>query len=211
MIEWLESIPPLVIYVVVGLIVGLESVGIPLPGELALVSASIVASQGSVNPWVLGSIAALGATVGDSAGYAIGKRYGTALLVKLGKKAPKHFGPHRVAKAEKVFDRWGAWTVFGGRFVVLLRMLAGPLSGILGMSYGKFLLANATGAVVWAGSTCAVAYVFGLVAEQWLHKFSWLALGAVVATGLVVVLVTRWRRAKRAKVPTTVKTEVEVG
>lgn len=68
MIEWLQSIPPLVIYVVVGSIVGLESVGIPLPGEIMLVSASVAASQGIVDPWILGSIAALGAVVGDSVG-----------------------------------------------------------------------------------------------------------------------------------------------
>ncbi len=212
MIEWLESIPPLVIYVVVGLIVGLESVGIPLPGEIMLVSASVAASQGIVNPWILGSIAALGAVVGDSVGYAVGKRYGASLLAKLGRKAPKHFGPERIARAERAFERWGAWAVFGGRFVALLRILAGPLSGVLGMSYGKFLVANATGGVVWAGSISAVAYVFGLVAEQWIRQFSWFALGvAAVIGGVAAVVLLRRRAAHRAKVSPEAKTEVEVG
>ncbi len=212
MIEWLQSIPPLVIYVVVGSIVGLESVGIPLPGEIMLVSASVAASQGIVDPWILGSIAALGAVVGDSVGYAVGKRYGTSLLVKLGRKAPKHFGPERVARAEKAFDRWGAWAVFGGRFVALLRILAGPLSGVLGMSYGKFLVANATGGVVWAGSITAVAYVFGLVAEQWIRQFSWFALAVAAVIGIVAAIVlARRRAARRASPAPEEKTEVEVG
>ncbi len=212
MIEWLESIPPLVIYVVVGSIIGLESVGIPLPGEIMLVSASVAASQGIVNPWLLGSIAALGAVVGDSVGYAVGKRYGTSLLVKLGRKAPKHFGPERVARAERAFDRWGAWAVFGGRFVAVLRILAGPLSGVLGMPYGKFLVANATGGVVWAGTVTTVSYVFGLVAEQWIRQFSWFVLAvAAVIGGAAAVVVLRRRAKQREEVAPEVKTEVEVG
>ncbi|GAA2817433.1 DedA family protein [Saccharopolyspora taberi] len=197
MIEWLETIPPAVIYLVVGLIIGLESVGIPLPGEIMLVSTSVAASQGIVNPVVLGCVAAAGAIIGDSVGYAVGKRYGRGLLVRLGRRFPKHFGPKQIAAAERAFDRWGAWAVFGGRFVALLRILAGPLAGVLGMEYRKFLLANATGGIAWAGAVTTVGYVFGIVAEHWLRKFSWLALLITVLVGVAITLYVR-RRAEKA-------------
>ncbi|MDA3624921.1 DedA family protein [Saccharopolyspora oryzae] len=197
MIELLDSIPPGVIYLVVGLIIGLESVGIPLPGEIMLVSAGVAASQGVVNPVALGVIAASGAIIGDSIGYAIGKRYGRSLLGWLGRKLPKHFGPKPVRQAERMFDRWGAWAVFGGRFVALLRILAGPLAGILGMKYRKFLIANATGGIAWAGTVTTLAYVFGLVAGQWFHRFSWIALVVAVVFGWLIVRSVR-RRAEKA-------------
>ncbi|WP_190819484.1 DedA family protein [Saccharopolyspora pogona] len=197
MIEWLDTIPPGVIYLVVGLIIGLESVGIPLPGEIMLVSAGVAASQGVVNPIALGAIAASGAIIGDSIGYAVGKRYGRTLLGWLGRKLPKHFGPKPVRQAERAFDRYGAWAVFGGRFVALLRILAGPLAGILGMRYRKFLIANATGGIAWAGTVTTLAYVFGVVAGQWFHRFSWVALIVTVVVGWLIVHVVR-RRAEKA-------------
>lgn len=197
MLQLLESIPPLVIYLVVGVVIGVESVGVPLPGEIVLISASVGASQGMVNPVALGAVAAIGAIIGDSIGYAIGKRYGTSLLDWLGRKAPKHFGPERIASAERSFSRWGAWAVFGGRFVALLRILAGPLSGVLGMPYRKFLTANATGGIVWAGTITTVAYLFGIVAEHWFHQVSWLGLAgvAILAVGAWLWFWVRRRRA----------------
>ena len=197
MIEWLDSIPPLVIYLAVGLIIGLESVGIPLPGEILLVSSSVAASQGVVHPVVLGCVAAAGAIIGDSVGYAVGRRYGRGLLVRLGRRFPKHFGPRQIAAAERAFDRWGAWAVFGGRFVALLRILAGPLAGVLGMEYRKFLLANATGGIAWAGTVTAVGYVFGIVAEHWIRRFSWVALLVTIVIGIAITLYVR-RRAEKA-------------
>ncbi|WP_145740200.1 DedA family protein [Saccharopolyspora dendranthemae] len=181
MIEWLNTIPSGVIYLVVAGIIGLESVGIPLPGEILLVSSGVAASHGVINPVLLATFAATGAIIGDSIGYAIGKRYGRKLLTWLGTKLPKHFGPKPLAQAEGLFERWGAWTVFGGRFVALLRILAGPLAGSLGMPYRKFLFANATGGIAWAGLVTALSYAFGLVAGQWFHRFSWIGLVIAVA------------------------------
>ena len=197
MVDLLYSIPPLVIYLVVGLVVGVESVGVPLPGEIVLISASVGASTGLADPVALGVVAAVGAIIGDSVGYAIGKRYGSALLDKLGRKFPKHFGPNRIARAERLFGRYGAWAVLFGRFVALLRILAGPLSGVLGMSYPKFLAANASGGIIWAGTITAVAYVFGLVAEKWFKQVSWFALAASVLVGVGAWLFVRRRRARR--------------
>jgi membrane protein DedA with SNARE-associated domain len=197
---WLASIPTVVIYLAVGLIIGLESVGIPLPGELILVSASVAASQGVVNPVLLAMIAACGAIVGDSVGFVVGRRFGRSLLERLGRRAPKHFGPRPVAQAERAFARWGAWAVFGGRFVALLRILAGPLAGILGMPYRKFLIANAAGGIFWVSVVTTVGYVFGVVAGHWLSRISYVALAVTLVGGTLITWYARRRSAKASEV-----------
>ncbi|MEV6580135.1 DedA family protein [Streptomyces sp. NPDC051582] len=197
--EWLETIPAVSIYLLVGLVIGLESLGIPLPGEIVLVSSALLASQhGEIDPVVLGICASTGAIVGDSIGYAIGRRGGKPLLERLGRRFPKHFGPEHVAQAERAFEKWGMWAVFFGRFVALLRIFAGPLAGVLHMPYWKFLIANILGGILWAGGTTAVIYSIGIVAEPWLKGFSWVALVLALVIGLTVTLVLRSRMKKAA-------------
>ncbi|MFD5511522.1 DedA family protein [Streptomyces sp. NPDC127051] len=197
--EWLETIPAVSIYLLVGLVIGLESLGIPLPGEIILVSSALLASQhGEIDPVVLGICASTGAIVGDSIGYAIGRRGGKPLLERLGRRFPKHFGPEYVAQAERAFEKWGMWAVFFGRFVALLRIFAGPLAGVLHMSYWRFLVANVLGGILWAGGTTAVIYTIGIVAEPWLKGFSWVALVLALVIGLTVTLVLRGRMKKAA-------------
>jgi membrane protein DedA with SNARE-associated domain len=198
--EYLQHIPPAAVLAIVGLVIGLESLGIPLPGEIILVSAALLSAQGVVSPVAVGVCASVGAIVGDSIGYAIGRRGGRALFVKLGKRFPKHFGPAHLASAEKAFDRWGVWTVFFGRFIALLRIFAGPLAGALRMQYWKFLVANAAGGITWACGTTAVIYYLGILAEKWLQRFSWLGLVAALLIGLVSTLVMRHRAAKSSAI-----------
>ncbi|MFF0225187.1 DedA family protein [Streptomyces sp. NPDC004629] len=197
--EWLDTVPAVAVYAVVALIIGLESLGIPLPGEIVLVSAALLSSQHSdINPVVLGTCATLGAVVGDSIGYAIGRKGGRPLLAWLGKKFPRHFSEGHIATAERSFEKWGMWAVFFGRFVALLRIFAGPLAGVLHMPYWKFLIANVLGGICWAGGTTAVIYYVGVVAEDWLKRFSWLGLVAAVLIGLTSMLVLR-RKAKKTQ------------
>ncbi|MFD5328847.1 DedA family protein [Streptomyces sp. NPDC127092] len=196
--EWLETIPAVAVYALVGVVIGLESLGIPLPGEIVLVSSALLASQhGEINPYVLGACASAGAIIGDSIGYAIGRRGGRPLLTKLGKKFPKHFSDANIALAERSFEKWGMWAVFFGRFVALLRIFAGPLAGVLRMPYWKFLIANVFGGILWAGGTTAVIYSVGIVAEAWLKRFSWLGLVLAVLVGLASMLILK-NRAKKA-------------
>ncbi|MEU6419419.1 DedA family protein [Streptomyces spiralis] len=197
--EWLDSVPAGAVYAVVALVIGLESLGIPLPGEIILVSAALMSSQHTgVNPVVLGACATAGAVVGDSIGYAIGRKGGRPLIAWLGRKFPRHFSEGHVATAERSFEKWGMWAVFFGRFVALLRIFAGPLAGVLRMPYWKFLTANVLGGICWAGGTTAVIYYVGVVAESWLKKFSWLGLVVAVLIGLGSMLVLR-RKAKKAQ------------
>jgi membrane protein DedA with SNARE-associated domain len=191
----LQTIPPIAVYLIVGGIIGLESLGIPLPGEIALVSAALLASRHTldINPVAVGASATIGAIIGDTIGYSIGHRYGMSLFERLGNRFPTHFGPGHVALAKQLFQRWGVWAVFFGRFIALLRIFAGPLAGALKMRYLRFLAANATGALCWAGGTTAVVYYLGVVAEKYMSRFSWIALVAAIVIGIGVTLLLKER------------------
>jgi membrane protein DedA with SNARE-associated domain len=194
----LQTIPPLAVYLVVGAIIGIESLGIPLPGEIALVSAALLASRHTldINPVAVGAAATIGAIIGDTIGYSIGRRFGMSLFERLGNRFPKHFGTGHVALAKRLFARWGVWAVFVGRFIALLRILAGPLAGALKMRYPHFLAANASGGLLWAGGTTAVVYYAGLAAERWLSRFSWIALVVAVLIGIGMTLLLRERTSR---------------
>ncbi|MEU7419232.1 DedA family protein [Streptomyces antibioticus] len=197
--EWLDTVPAAAVYAVVGLVIGLESLGIPLPGEIILVSAALLSSQhAGIDPFILGAVASTGAVIGDSIGYAIGRKGGRPLLAWLGKKFPKHFSEGHIATAERSFEKWGMWAVFFGRFVALLRIFAGPLAGVLRMPYWKFLIANVFGGILWAGGTTAVIYYVGVVAESWLKRFSWLGLVLAVLIGVTSMLVIKRKAAKQS-------------
>jgi len=191
----LTSIPPLAVYLTVGIIIGLESLGIPLPGEIALVTAALLSTRDTldISPVGVGVAAVTGAIIGDTLGYAVGRRFGMTLFEKLGRRFPKHFGTGHVALAKQLFSRWGVWAVFFGRFIALLRILAGPLAGALRMRYPYFLAANAAGAVCWAGGTTAVVYFAGLAAEKWLSRFSWVALVLAVVAGVAMTMLLKDR------------------
>lgn len=194
----LQSIPPLAVYLVVGGVVGLESLGVPLPGEIILVSAALMSSHHdlAVNPVGVGAAAVIGAVVGDSIGYSIGRRFGMSLFDKLGRRLPRHFGPGHVMLAERLFDRWGIRAVFFGRFIALLRIFAGPLAGALKMHYQRFLAANVSGAICWAGGTTAAVYFAGIAAERWLERFSWIALVIAIVIGGTAALLLRERTSR---------------
>jgi membrane protein DedA with SNARE-associated domain len=194
----LQSIPPLAVYLVVGGVVGVESLGIPLPGEIVLVGAALMSSHHdlAVNPVGVGAAAVIGAVVGDSIGYSIGRRFGLPLFDRLGRRFPKHFGPGHVALAERLFSRWGVRAVFFGRFIALLRIFAGPLAGALKMHYPRFLAANMSGAICWAGGTTALVYFAGMAAERWLQRFSWIALVIAVVVGVAAATLLRERTSR---------------
>jgi membrane protein DedA with SNARE-associated domain len=195
--DWLGALPVELIFLIVGAVILTESMGVPLPGEIILVSASLLAATGVCSIWGVAIAAATGAIIGDSIGYAIGRRGGRALLERFGRRFPKHFGPSHLARAERTFDKYGVWAVFFGRFVALLRILAGPLAGALHVPYRKFLIANATGGIVWAFGTAFAIYYAGQAAEKYLSGFSWIALAVAVLFGIGTTLYLR-RRANRA-------------
>ncbi len=194
--HWLAVVPPALAYLIVGAIIAVESMGIPLPGEIALVSAALLAASGTIDIWWVAAAASAGAIIGDSIGYAVGRRGGRPLLERLGRRFPKHLGPDQLARAERTFDRYGVWAIFFGRFIALLRVLAGPLAGALRVPYPRFLAANAAGGIVWAGGTSLAIYSIGQAAERWLASFSWVALVVAVLCGVGTTLFMRSRAKK---------------
>ena len=205
----MATLPAIAIYAVVGLVIGLESMGVPLPRDFALVGASLLAVSWMTNPWLVGFAAATGAIVGDSIGYAVGRRGGRAMLERFGRRFPRHFGPPHLDRAERVFQKYGVWAVFFGRFVALLRILAGPLAGALHVPYRRFLLANAAGGVIWAYGTTFAIYYAGQAADRFLKQFSWIALVVAIAAGLKTTMILK-RRAARAHVVAESGEKVEV-
>jgi membrane protein DedA with SNARE-associated domain len=143
----------------VALIVGLESLGIPLPGETVLILASVYASTHDVNiAYVIGA-AILGAIVGDNIGYMVGREFGYLLLLKFGAYVGLTEG--RIKLGQYLFMKHGGKVVFFGRFFAVLRFLAAFLAGVNRMPWPRFLAANALGALVWATIVGLAAYTLG--------------------------------------------------
>jgi membrane protein DedA with SNARE-associated domain len=191
----LISLSPVVVYALVALVIGLESMGIPLPGEIVLVSAALLSSRQDldISPVWVAVAASAGAITGDTLGYLAGRRWGERMFVVLGRRFPHHAGPDRLAYAKHVFTRHGVWAVFFGRFVALLRIFAGPVAGALHMPYPRFLAANALGGLVWACGTTAAIYSLGTRAEGWLAESSWIGLALAVIAFIAISTVFRHR------------------
>lgn len=168
----------------------LENAGVPLPGETALLAAAFLASPaggGMFHLWAVIAVAAAGAVIGDNIGYWAGREFARKRIA-----AGKRFlflTPGRVERAERYFDKYGAATVFFGRFVALLRIVAGPAAGVAGMAWWRFALANAAGAVVWATAIGLVGYYAG---GAWGALHRWLGWGAWALAGAIVLGAVAW-------------------
>lgn len=197
----LLSIPPAGVYAVVAFVVGIESLGIPLPGEVTLVAAALLSAHHdlAVSPLWVGLAGAAGAIIGDSIGYEIGNAHGWRLLRMLRRRFPRHVNPQTLAFATYTFHRYGPFAVFFGRFVALLRILAGPLSGALHLPYRVFLPANAFGGITWAVGTTYAVYYLGQAAERGLKDLAWVGLVLFVIAGLVVSTVLKHRMERRVR------------
>jgi undecaprenyl-diphosphatase len=146
-------------YVVLFFLVGLESLGLPLPGETALVTAAAFAALGHLSIYGVVATAVAAAVIGDNGGYWIGRTGGIALVRRYGRFL--HLNEAHLERARHFFARHGPPTVFIGRFIALLRTWTAVLAGAARMPYGRFMLYNALGAMCWAGVVGALGYVFG--------------------------------------------------
>ena len=202
MLTWFEhvmtGIPPWIIHALISGVVMLESMGIPLPGETVIIAAAVLSTGHfiSVSPLAIAISAAIGAVVGDSIGYWVVREYGNGLLRWLHRKFPSHVGAEQLAWTEHVFSRYGFLAVFFGRFIALLRMFAGPISGLLRMHYYVFLIANALGGVSWSFGITYAVYYLGMAADRWLSSAAWVGLVIFVALAVVVSVLLR-RRTER--------------
>ena len=147
------------LWVLFGIVI-LESMGLPLPGETALVTAALYsATTRQVSILSVVSAAALAAIIGDNLGYLIGRSIGLRFLVRYGHYIGLH--ERRLKVGQYLFLRHGGKIVFFGRFVAILRTLAALLAGANRMRWPHFLLMNALGGVCWAAAFGFGAYLLG--------------------------------------------------
>ncbi|HUA27247.1 MAG TPA: DedA family protein [Streptosporangiaceae bacterium] len=152
-------------YLALFALVGAESLGIPLPGETALIIAGTFAgTTHRLNPWLIFLVAAAAAIVGDNIGFWIGDQGGYRLLRAHGRRI--RVDQHKLKIARYLFDRHGVKVVFFGRFVSILRTYAAFLAGTSKMHWRKFLPANAAGGIVWAAIYTLIAYLAGRALQR---------------------------------------------
>jgi membrane protein DedA with SNARE-associated domain len=147
-------------YLAVFVFVGVESIGIPVPGETMLVTAAIYAgTTGRLSIfWVIVASSA-GAILGDNIGYGIGRTGGYRLVKRYGRYI--RLEENRLRLGQYLFHRHGPKVVFFGRFVSVLRIFAAFLAGVNHMHWRRFLIFNALGGVAWSTIYGVAAYLFG--------------------------------------------------
>jgi membrane-associated protein len=172
----------------------LENAGIPLPGETMLLFASFLAFEhNGLNLWAIIAVGITACTLGDNLGYWIGNRGGRPLLHRY--QRIFRISDERIARGEKMFERFGAVTVFFSRFVFGMRILAGPLAGVLRMPWRRFVLFNFLGAATWVTVISCVGYFFGQHWQRLVQIVSRVnAVIFVVAACVVLLLWWKYRR-----------------
>jgi membrane protein DedA with SNARE-associated domain len=180
-------------YVLLALLIGGESAGLPLPGETALIAASVLASQDKLWLPLVIAVAAATAIVGDNIGYELGRHGARRVLSR-----PGRFEDRRKAfleRGEAFFERHGGKTVFIGRWLPFLRVTAAWLAGANHMPWPRFFAWNALGGICWAISVGVFAYLAGDLAVRILHDAGYAVL-ALAALGLVGLALwyALWRR-----------------
>ena len=172
------------VYAAAAFAVGIESLGLPIPGETALISAAIYAgATHRLNIFVLVGAASLGGILGGAIGFWIGRNFGLTLLVRHG--ALIGMTPRRIKLAQYLFLRHGGKVVFFGRFVVVLRTLAALLAGANAMAWPRFMAFNALGALVWASLYGFGAFHFGKAVQHLAWPLA-LAMGGIATAALVL-------------------------
>ena len=171
------------------LIVMLESAGVPLPGETALVAAGVFASHGELNIAAVIIVAAAAAIIGDNVGYWIGRTGGRSVLTRWTVTA------RTLPWAEGFFERHGPKTIFIGRFFSILRVTAAWMAGVSRMRWWTFFLWNAAGGICWALLVGLVAYLFGQAAADAIAKYGLIGGALIVALAVAgLVAFHFWRK-----------------
>jgi len=182
-------------YWAVGAALLIENAGIPVPGETVLLMASFLAySEHDLRlSWII-AVATLAATVGDNLGFALGYYGGRPLLTRY--QAAFRIRDRTMARGESLFARYGAVTIFFARFVFGMRIIAGPMAGVLRMPWKKFVVFNFLGAGLWVTVISGAGYLFGQHWGRLVRVVQRFDIGvAIVALLVVAIVVWRQRRA----------------
>ena len=186
-------------YVIVALLVAAENLGLPLPGESALITAAAFAAHGHL--WLPGVILAstAGTIVGGSGGYWIGRAGGIRLVHRVGKFIG--VGDAEIQKGHEFYAKHGAKTVFLARFVAILRIVVGILAGVSEMPFARFTLFNALGGACWSVAIALLAYAFGANLPR-LHRLLGTG-GLLTAAGVLLAILVVLRLRRRRPAPST--------
>jgi membrane-associated protein len=179
-------------YPVLFVLVAIETMGIPVPGETAVFTAGVLASSGHLEIGLVIAVTAAAAMIGDNIGFAIGRRVGRRVLL-----APGPLERHRrrvIEVGEPFFERHGPKAVFLGRWITGLRITSAWLAGVNRMPWPTFLFWNALGGICWATSIGLLAYFLGRGAERFVNIAGVGGAVVVVVAGVVAWIVVRRRR-----------------
>jgi len=173
-----------------------ENAGIPVPGETTLLVASFLAfSEHKLSlAWII-VIATCAATLGDNLGYAIGYYGGRPLVERY-----RNFfrvSTAILARGEDLFRRYGPFTIFFARFVFGMRVIAGPLAGVLRMPWRTFLFFNGLGAAVWVTAIAGAGYLFGRHWNVFLRLLDRINFGILIVV-VLAILYAIWKRHARS-------------
>ena len=170
-------------------LLALESFGLPLPGETALIACSVLASQGSLSiVWVI-VVGVAAAIIGDNLGYWTARKGGRPLLER--HRLTREYAERYLPRGERFFAKHGGKTVFIGRFVAVLRVTAAWIAGISHMHWWRFLAWNAAGGIVWATGVALISYYLGDAAAHALNRYGLFAAGGAVLLAALGFLVVR--------------------
>jgi membrane protein DedA with SNARE-associated domain len=165
-------------------VIMLESFGVPLPGETALIAFGVLASSGHYNIAVVIAVAAAAAIVGDNLGYWIIGRWGGRRLFERWNWL-RAYADRVLPRAEKLMERHGGKTVFFGRFIAVLRYSAAWIAGLARMEWWRFLFWNAAGGIGWAVGVGLLAYYGGHALADTIARYGVYGAGIVIAALLL--------------------------
>ena len=172
-------------YLSVFLLITLENLGLPLPGETVLVGAAIYAGQTHQLDLIFIILAAAsGGALGGTIGFWLGRIFGPMLTDKYGKLIG--LTPRRIILGEYLFKKWGGLIIFLGRFVALLRVLAAILAGLNHFDPLRFFIFNAAGALLWSMIFGCGGYFFGSAIHQIAGPIGWIILISVIIGGFFI-------------------------
>lgn len=181
-------------YWTVGTALLLENAGVPVPGESVLLFASFLAySEQTLRlPYII-VIGIAACTVGDNVGFVIGRRGGRPLLDRYQRFF--RIRPATIAKGERLFAKYGAVTVLFARFIFGLRIVAGPLAGVLQMPWKQFAVFNFLGAIVWVTTISCIGYFVGTEWSSLLRIMKQINTGVLIVAAVLAAVVWWKRRA----------------
>lgn len=184
-------------YLTVAVVLLLENTGIPLPGETTLLFAAFLAfSEHRLTLFGIIIVGVIACTIGDNIGYWIGHHGGRPLLEH--QRRIFRVSDEHLARGERFFVRYGSFTVFFARFVFGMRIIAGPLAGVLRMPWRKFVLFNFLGAAVWVSVVASLGYFFGSRWQIVTEQLEYVEIG-LVGVLLLILAIRRKRLQKVAR------------